>query len=285
MENTSKIRIVADSSADVISLEGANFACAPLKIVTSEKEYVDDKNLDVLEMVTDLKNYKGRSSSSCPNANDFITAFGGAKEVVCITITATLSGSYNSAMLAKKMYEEEDPERKVHVINSLSAGPELALAIEKLCELIDSGLGFDDVCRKIDKYINHTGLLFMLESLKNLANNGRVNAVVAKMAGILGIRLVGKASDVGDLEPCSKCRGEKKALESIISHLASLGYKGGKVRIAHCFNENAAKKLKEMIESLYESAKVKLYAARGLCSFYAEMGGMLIGFEKSGANA
>ena len=283
MDNISKIRIVADSSADLIKLERANFASAPLKIVTAQKEYVDDENLDVFEMVTDLKNYKGRSSSSCPNASDYIAAFGGAKEVICITITATLSGSYNSAMLAKKMYEEEDPERKVHVINSLSTGPELVLAIEKMCELIDGGLAFEDICNKVDDYITHTGLLFMLESLKNLANNGRVSTVVAKMAGLLGIRLVGKASDVGDLEPCAKCRGEKKALESIVSNLSELGYVGGKLRIAHCFNENAANALKEMIESLYKDADVKLYGTRGLCSFYAEMGGMLVGFEKTGA--
>ena len=283
MKNISKIRIVADSSADVIKLDGASFASAPLKIVTAEKEYVDDENLDVYEMVTDLKNYKGRSSSSCPNANDYLEAFGGAERVICITITATLSGSYNSAMLAKKMYEEENPERKVHVINSLSTGPELVLAIEKLCELIDGGLEFEEVCRKIDKYITHTGLLFMLESLKNLANNGRVSAVVAKMAGLLGIRLVGKASDKGDLEPVAKCRGEKKALESILSALRELGYKGGKIKLGHCFNENAAKQLKEMIVSLYKDAKVEIYALRGLCSFYAEMGGMLVGFEKDGA--
>ena len=283
MENISKIKIVADSSADVIRLDGANFASAPLKIVTSEKEYVDDENLDVYEMVNDLKSYKGRSSSSCPNANDYLAAFGGAKEVICITITATLSGSYNSAMLAKKMYEEEDPARKVHVINSLSTGPELVLAIEKLCELIDSGLEFDEVCNRIDKYITQTGLLFMLESLKNLANNGRVKPMVAKMAGLLGIRLVGKASDKGDLEPISKCRGEKKALECIISTLCELGYKGGKIKLGHCFNEDAANKLKEMIISLYESAKVEIYALRGLCSFYAEKGGMLVGFEKGNA--
>ena len=283
METKNLIKIVADSSADLIIPPSAAFAYSPLKIVTAQKEYIDDESLDVLQMVNDLHSYKGRSSSSCPNAADWLNAFGDAKEIICVTITATLSGSYNSAMLAKKMYEEEDSSRKVHVINSLSAGPELMLIIEKLQEFIGNGMEFDAICEKIDKYTKHTGLLFMLESLKNLANNGRVSPVVAKMAGLLGIRLVGKASEVGDLEPLDKCRGEKKALKTIFSRLKELGYNGGKIRIAHCFNEGAAKQLKEKIEASFKNAKIKLYNTRGLCSFYAEKGGMLIGFEKEGA--
>lgn len=279
MEN-SKIKIVVDSSADAIELSGVDFAFAPLKIVTSEKEYVDDEKLDVSEMVCDLYSYKGKSSTSCPNANDWMNAFGDAEKVICITITGTLSGAHNSAMLAKKLYEAEDPARKVFVWDSLSTGPEMMLLIEKVKDFILAGKEFDDICDKLTRYSKRTGLIFMLESLANLANNGRVNPLVAKVAGVLGIRVVGRASDKGDLEQLNKCRGEKKALECIVSHLKEFGFKGGRVRISHCCNESAAKVLKNMIENEFSGAQVNYYEARGLCSFYAEKGGLLLGFEK-----
>ena len=126
-----------------------------------------------------------------------------------------------------------------------------------------------------------TGLLFLLESMKNLANNGRVSPIAAKAAGLLGIRVVGKASDCGTLEMLNKCRGEDKALDVMIEHLKSLGYCGGKISIAHCFNENAAQKLKDLILTTWNMANVEFYNCRGLCSFYAEKGGLLLGFEKA----
>ena len=275
-----KIKIVADSSADILELSTVPFCSAPLKIITAEKEYVDNKNLDVFSMVTDLENYKGKSSTSCPNSGDWLEAFGDGDEIFCVTITATLSGSYNAALLAKQIFEEMYPEKRVFVLNTLTAGAEIRLIIEKLEELIMAGNDFDTICEKITEYSNNTGLLFMLESMKNLANNGRVGPLVAKMTGILGIRVVGKASDKGDLEPLNKCRGEAKALCTIVEHLKELGLKKGKVRIAHCFNENAAKALKALIEKEIKDAEVEISKCLGLCSFYAEKGGLLVGFEK-----
>ena len=274
-------KIVTDSSADVMSLADVAFESAPLKIITADREYVDDNNLDVEGMVNDLAAYRGKSSTSCPNPEDWLRAFGDAEHVFCVTITGTLSGSYNAAMVAKKTYEEAHPDRRVFVLNSLSTGPEMALAIEKMRELILAGKEFDEICESINQYSQKTGLLFMLESMRNLANNGRVSPIVAKMAGLLGIRVVAKASDKGDIEPLNKCRGEKKALETLVEHLKNLGLKEGRVRIAHCFNEPAAVALRELIQKNFARVQVELTRCRGLCSFYAERGGMLVGFEKA----
>ncbi len=275
-----KVKIVADSSSDVLKIDGMSFASAPLKIITSEKEYTDNKDLDVKVMVEDLLKYNGKSSTSCPNVNDWLEVFGDAEYVFCITITASLSGSYNAAVLAKKMYDEQYPERKVLVINSLSTGPEMKLIIEKIQELVLQGEEFEAVCKKVDEYMKKTGLLFMLQSMKNLANNGRVSHIAAKMAGILGIRALGKASDIGTLEMLEKCRGENNSLEAIVKQLKELKYNGGKIRISHCLNEEFALKLKERLVREYKNADVEIYGCRALCSFYAEKGGILVGFEK-----
>jgi DegV family protein with EDD domain len=231
-------------------------------------------------MVDYLLHYKGKSSTSCPNPEDWLSVFGDAQNIFCICITATLSGSYNAALTAKQLYLEEHPDRNVYVINTLSAGPELKLIAEKIDELIGEGLEFAEICEKIEEYSKSTALLFMLESMKNLANNGRVSPLVAKAAGLLGIRVVGKASNKGDLEPLSKCRGEEKAIKFITETLKEMGCKKGKIRIAHCFNEGAANALKQRVLSILPNAQIEVYSCAGLCSFYAEKGGMLIGFER-----
>ena len=273
-------KIVADSSANVLSLQKTAFAAAPLKVITGKQEFIDNAALDVDAMVSWFDSYKGKSKTSCANPTDWLEAFADADEIFCVTITSGLSGSYNAACIAKRMYEAEYADRKVYVIDSLSAGPELVLIIEKLEQYIGQGMSFDDICRQIEEYKQMTGLTFMLESLKNFAANGRVSPAVAKIAGVLGIRIVGKASDQGTLEPTHKCRGEDKSLAAILAHLKNNGLSRGKVRIAHCRNENAAQKLKEMILAAMEQVDVQIHRCRGLCSYYAEKGGLLVGFEK-----
>ncbi|MBQ9859811.1 MAG: DegV family protein [Clostridia bacterium] len=274
------IKLVADSSADTLSLEGVDFACASLKILTDNKEYVDDATLDVAAMAQELSAYKGKSSTACPGVGDWLTAFGEAERVICVTITSNLSGSYNAACIAKQDYEEQNPERRVFVLDSLSAGPELRLLLEKAQACIRSGMEYDAVCETLTAYAKKTALLFVLESMKNLANNGRVSPLVAKAAGLLGIRAVGKASNVGTLELLNKCRGREKALQTIADNMQALGYSSGRVRISHCGNEAAARLLRSMLIARYGQLDVEIYPARGLCSFYAEQGGLLVGFEK-----
>ena len=224
--------------------------------------------------------YKGKSKTSCPNAADWIDSFGDADDVICLTITSALSGSYNSACLAKQEYEAAHEGKRVFVFDTLSAGPEITLAIRKLEEYVADGLEFEDICHKIRYYTENTGLVFMLKSLRNFANNGRVSPLVAKLVGIAGICIVGKASDAGTLEPMHKCRGEARSLGAIIGELESLGLCRGRVSIGHCGNEAAAEKLSDMIKEHFGELEIEIHALRGLCSFYAEEGGLLVGFEK-----
>ena len=274
-----KYKIVADSSANLTELEGADFASVPLKITTKEKEYVDDPALDVEQMVRELRAYKGPSGTACPSVGDWLEAFGDADIVVGASITGQLSGTWNSAQLAKQEYEAMYPERKVFILDSLSAGTEIQLILEEMVRLVGQEKSYEELERAITEYWKHTHLLFSLESLNNLARNGRINQVVAAAAGLLGIRVVGKASDKGELEPMDKCRGEKKALDTLWKHMQEMGYAGGRVRIGHCENPGAAAELTDKIRTVYPTADVQTVVCRGLCSFYAEQGGLMIGFE------
>lgn len=275
-----KLKIVSDSSSDLLKLDNADFDFSPMKILTDEREFVDDRNLDINEMATYLENYKGKSRTSCPNPSDWLEAFGDADDIICVTITSALSGSYNSACVAKQIYEAENEGKRVFVLDTLSAGPEITLIVKKLEEYLKNGMNYDTVCGHIKAYIKQTGLVFMLKSLNNFANNGRVSPLVARIAGFAGICIVGKASDEGTLEPTHKCRGEARSIETIIKDLSAMGLKNGKVSIAHCQNEEGALKLKNLIAEKFKNAQVEIHKLRGLCSFYAEKGGFLVGFEK-----
>ena len=273
-------KIVADSASDILTLDGIPFESAPLKINTDSKEFVDNAELDVPEMLAFLKSYKGKSHTSCPSTGEFLEAFGDAENVFCITITSNLSGSCNAAQVAAKMYREAHPERNVHVIDSLSAGAEMYLIVEKLVEFIKSGDDFNTIVEKItDHAINHTRLMFALESMHNLANNGRVSHIVAKMAGLLGIRAIGRASDVGTLEMICKSRGAQAAASDMLKNMIGDGYKGGRCRIHNAYNLTAANLLLAKIRESFPDADVVIAETRGLCSFYAEAGGLMVGFE------
>lgn len=274
------VKIVADSSANLMELNTVAFDVAPMKIITADREFVDDRNLDLDAMIRFFRSYKGRSQTSCPNPEDWMRAFGDAQDVFCVTITSGLSGSCNAACIARDWYQEKYPDRRVFVIDSLSAGPELTLIVEKLQQLIGEGKSYEEICADIPQYTQKTGLLFMLESLNNFAANGRVSPAVAKIAGVLGIRIVGKASQAGTLEPTDKCRGEAKSLNVLVKHLKENGLRRGKVRLAHCRNEAAVQQLKTMIQAELPEVSVTIGKNLGLCSYYAEQGGLLVGFEK-----
>ena len=275
-----KVRIVSDSSSNIYAMDGVDFASAPLRISTTEKEYIDTADLDVAGMVDDLSSYKGRSSSACPGVGDYLAAFDGYDEIYCVTISGNLSGSYNAAMTAKQQYEEEHPDAKVFVLDSLSTGGEMRLLLEKIKEFVLKGTAFESICKELLEYQQHTSILFSLESVHNLANNGRVNPAIAKIVGLVGLRIIGDGKD-GKLNPTDKCRGEKKAISTLFANMKKAGYKGGKLFIDHCLNEGGAVALKNLILSEFPNAIINIGKNGGLCSFYAERGGLIIGYEIS----
>ncbi len=274
-----KNKIIMDSAGDLKIFSDVDFASVPLKILAGENEFIDNSDINVGQMVDFLKGYKGSVTTSCPGVGEYTDAFGDAENVYVITITSGLSGSFNAATTAARDYSELHPDRNIHVFDSLSAGPEMALIAEKVRELIKLDISFDEIIKTVEEYKTKTHLLFCLESLHNLANNGRIPSAVAKVAGILGIKLIGKASNEGKLQPIGKARGDKKTIPELVKNMVSMGYEGGKLRIAHCFNDLLASAVKDAVKNLFPTADILVYPTQALCSFYAEEGGILIGFE------
>ena len=272
------IKVVSDSSSNVFAVEGLNYTTVPMKVIAA-KEYIDTPDLDLQGMVTDLQNHKGKSGSSCPNVQEWLDAFGTGDDIFALTISKNLSGSYNAAKSAAEEYVEANPGKKAFVFDSLAAGPQQIMIAEKIRELIDAGYDFETIKEKALEYHNHTHILFCLESLTNLARNGRVSPAVAKIAGVLGMRVVGDVKG-GQITPVHKPRGHKKAMQTLVSMLEERGlFDGALIRIAHCFGEAQANDLKSLVLEKYPNVRFIIEPTTALCSFYAEAGGLMIGFE------
>lgn len=274
-----RYQIVSDSSSNIFHMEGVNYKTVPMKIIAGEKEYVDTEALNVRSMVDDLKAYKGKSGSSCANAQEWLEAFGDADMAFGVTISRNLSGSFNAAQQAAQDFAEEHPNSKIHIFDTLSAGPEMAMVTEKIAQLVNKGLSFEEIVAQVREYQNHCHILFCLESMNNLARNGRVNPAVAKIASVLGIRACGDAQN-GQIIPTQKPRGQKKATEVLAAMVRERGFTNSSwLRIAHCFGETQAQLLIDALRKDFPDARYTVEPTGALCSFYAEEGGLMIAME------
>lgn len=273
------IRIAADSASDRPRIPGLDLTPVPLTMSTDERRFVDNAALDITEMLDYMSAYKGRSYTACPSVDAWMEAFHGAQEVCAVTITSGLSGSYNSAMAARELYLQSNPQAKIHVFDSLSTGPEMHLLLEKLKELTDRGLPFEQVVAQAEEYQKHTRLFFSLQSLHNLSQNGRVSKVAAAAVGVLGIRIVGTASTEGTLEQLAKCRGDRKAIPELLNQFRLAKCSGGKIRIRHAENPALAAAFAEAVRKEYPKADITVDSLGGLCSYYAERGALMVGIE------
>ena len=277
-------KIVADSSCDLTSLahlsSDQQFGRAPLRILVGDTEYVDEAGLDTRAMMDAVYAFKGKTGSACPSPEEYADHCRSADETYIVTISSNLSGSYNSAVLARDLVLAESPEKKIHVFNTLTAGPELSLIVEEIARLASSGLPFEMVCAEVERYMQRTTLLFQLNSLENLTNNGRVSKMAGMTAKLLGIHMIGIASDVGTVQPLHKCRGTEKTYRLVLQEMSERGFTGGRVILGHAFQEKGAEMMKNMILEEFPSARITVMPLSGLCCYYAEEGGLLVGFER-----
>ncbi len=277
-------RIIADSSCDLTSLAHISpdilFGRAPLRILVDDTEFVDTYDLDTRKMMDAVYAFKGKTGSACPSPEEYADLCRDVDDAYIITISSSLSGSYNSAVLARDLVLAEYPEKNIHVFDSLSTGPELSLIAEKIARLASSGMAFAEVVEQVKEYMTHTALLFQLNSLENLTKNGRVSKMAGMTAKLLGIRMIGIASTVGTVEPLHKCRGTEKTYSLMLQEMRERGFTGGRVILGHAFQEAGAQMMRQMILNEFPTANITIMPLSGLCCYYAEEGGLLVGFEK-----
>ena len=274
--------IVGDTSCDLFTLEGGegvfDFATIPFTIRIGGKEYIDNEDMPVEEMLTANENHAELAQTACPSPEDWREKFAAPGPVLAFTISSALSGSYNSACTARTMLQEEDPGKQIAVIDSKATGPEHAMLILKARELILAGKDFEEIEKALNLEAEKIHTVFALASYRNLIKAGRVSRLIGFIAGHLGFWGIGIGSEAGEIAIRGKARGDKAMIRFLADEIAKVGVAGNEIRISHCQNEKAAGMLKDQLEAQFPDVHVILMETRGLDSFYAERHGLIVGF-------
>ena len=272
--------IVSDTSCDLFSLEGGegifDFSAVPFSIRIGGREYIDDENMPVEEMLEANENHSEMAQTSCPSPEDWRAKFAPEGPALAFTISSALSGSYNSACAAAQMLREENPAKQVAVIDSRSTGPGVALLVLKARELILEGKPFDETVRALRQEAAKNHTIFALASYHNLIKAGRVNRLIGFIAGHLGFWGIGVGTPEGEIAIRGKARGDRSMVRFMVDEMKKTGPAGKEIRIHHCRNEKDASALKEQVEASFPGIRVTLLATRGLDSFYAERRGLIV---------
>lgn len=273
-----KKKLVVDSCID-INLETEDITSVPFKINIDNKEIIDSK-LNIEEFIEKIKNFNGATKTSCPSPDDFMKTIGEYKNNFIVTISSKLSGSYNAAILAANLIKEKFPEKFLHVFDSKTASAGETLVALKVKEMIDGNKTNEEIIENTNEYINNLNTFFILDSLDNLAKNGRITNFKAFVGNLLNIvPIMGEDGD-GNIVLKEQIRGKKKAFKRLID---IIGEKANDIEntvlgITHVNCKEKAEALKEEIKSKYPFRDIKIFSAGGLSSVYAYDGGIVIAF-------
>ena len=274
-------RIVVDSCGEFTEdmKKNPHFAHAALHLSIDGEQFVDDETFDRLDFLVKMKESPNCPKSSCPSPEVYRAAFDcGAEHLYAITLSAELSGSYNSAVLGMNLFLENHPDAKVHVFNSCSASVGETLIAKKIAECEEAGLDFEAIIEKVDDFILHMHTYFVLESLDNLRKNGRLSAVKALVATALNIKPVMGATDQGVIIQLGQARGMQKALRLMAETIAAeLEHPEEKVLgLVHCNNPERAEYVKQELMKLVKVKDIIVLESSGVSTLYAAQGGIII---------
>ncbi len=276
-------RLIADSSCDLTGKElqdaKIGFSTVPLKILVGDSEYVDLPTTDAAGMLAHMLAHKGPSSSSCPSPGAFAQEFRRAANSIAVVLSSKLSGTYNSAVSAMKVVLSEDPLRKIHVIDSRATSGTMFLLMRHLRELIYQGLPFEEIVSRAEHYRDQMRVLFTLSSFDNLVKNGRMSRAAGMIATALHIRAVSAATREGEIEVLEKPRGQRKAIERMVSLMGTFKeMKNLPVVITHCNNPLGAQQLGDAVASRYGTTDITIMPTRCLTTYYAGDQALIICF-------
>jgi DegV family protein with EDD domain len=276
------MRIVADSCCDVSPEveKQTGIELVPLTILIGDKEFRDDKNLDIDGLIEDMKNSPIAPKTACPSPQDFIESYKGDGSVFVVTLSSALSGTYKSAMMAKDIFLEEVENKFIHVFDSLSASVGETLVSLHISELINKGLKEMEIVEKVNAYIKDMRTFFTLKSLDNLVKSGRVSHFVAKVSSILSVKPIMAENGEGQIEVHEKVVGAKRVFKRLVEVIGEQGQnlEDKVLGIAHCNALESALAFKEEVLKRYNFKDIVIVRTGGISSVYANEGGLIIAF-------
>ena len=274
--------IVCDSCTDLTEedLKKGCYTLVPLTLLVDGEEIIDDETFDQADFLANVAASKESVKSACPAPESYMEAYSKADDRYVVTLSAELSGSYNSAVLGKNLYEEENGTKNIHVVNSRGAATTQVLIARKLNEYASQGMPFEEVVDKIEEYTTSLRTYFVLETLEVLRKNGRLSRLSATIAGALNIKPVMIGTRDGVIQKAAQARGMKKALAKMVEHMGSEGRDLTRRQfvISHCNCYERAVYVKELIKKHLHAEDVDIVDTKGVSSLYACDGGIIVSY-------
>jgi DegV family protein with EDD domain len=270
--------IIVDTCVD-FGRDTENIPRVPFRILIDDEEIIDE-NTDITELIRKMKNSKSQIRTACAPPEDFINKIKTQAYNFIITISSQLSGSYNSAMVAVETIKEKFPETFVHIFDSKSASAGETLVAIKVKQLIEENLMPHEIIEQTEKYISKLSTLFILDSLDNLAKNGRISNFKATLANIMNIVPIMGEDGEGRIVLKEKVRGKKKAFSRLVGMLAeyNIDFENTVLGITHVNCLEKAENLRDAIKARYNFKDIKIFDPAGLSTVYAYDGGIVIAF-------
>ena len=274
--------IVCDSCTDLTEedLKKGCYTLVPLTLLVDGEEIIDDETFDQADFLAKVAASKESVKSACPAPESYMEAYSKADDIYVVTLSAELSGSYNSAVLGKNLYEEENGTKNIHVVNSRGAATTQVLIARKLNEYASQGMPFEEVVDKIEEYTTSLRTYFVLETIEVLRKNGRLSRLSATIAGALNIKPVMIGTRDGVIQKAAQARGMKKALAKMVEHMGSEGRDLTRRQfvISHCNCYERAVYVKELIKKHLHAEDVDIVDTKGVSSLYACDGGIIVSY-------
>lgn len=275
-------RIIGDSCTDLTKeqKEQKKIKLVPLTLQIGEEQFIDDENFQQKEFISKMASSPTAPKSACPAPESYMNHFGQADDIYVVTLSSQLSGSHNSAQLAKKLYEEQNGKKNIAVVDSRSASVGQTLIAMEIEKLAEQGLEFSEVVAGAERFRDQLSTYFVLESLENLRKNGRLSNVKAFIASALNIKPIMIGNHEGNIDKVDQARGMKKALVRMTDIIA------GKVKnpqdrilaIAHCNNYEGAVFVMEELKKKVDFKDYLITDTRGVTTLYANDGGIIVCF-------
>ena len=279
-------KIIIDSGGELTADQkmDSHFENVALQLDVDDYHILDDETFNQQEFLQKVKESPNCPKSSCPSPDKYIDAFGeDATHIYIVTLSSQLSGSYNSAVLAKQMYEEGQQEngdmpRQIHVFDSRSASIGETLIGMKVQELEEAGESFETIVESVENYIEEMNTFFVLETLETLRKNGRLSNIKAMIVNVLNIKPIMGSTNEGTIQVLGQARGMNKALDSMVQKIIATTKNCEEkiLAISHCNCPKRAEKVKEQIENMAKFKKIIILETAGVSSMYANDGGVIV---------
>ena len=273
-----KIKLITDSSCDLNKdiIEKYNIHVVPLNVHFGEDTYMDGE-LDKKEFYDRMSTSKELPKTSCPSPEKFMSSYEGDEDVIVFTIASKLSGTYSTAILAKNMILEDNPNKKIAVIDTDTGSIAQGQYVVKAAKLIAEGKSFEEVVEAIETLKKDHFFYGSLETLDNAIKGGRVNPVAGKLINVLNMKMIVKVGN-GEVKPIDSARGSNNSIKKIIGKISDVISEGNytSLAIAHANCLDKAEKIKEMILKDYKFDEVTISEIGSVMGVYAAEGAVLV---------